>query len=363
VNAATNRKLNFYAGPSTLPLPVLEKLRDSMVDYCGEGMSLIETSHRSSMYDDVHEGATSLLKELLGVPDNFDVLLLGGGATLQFAMIPMNLLPAGKSCDFVVSGSWAKKALDDARKVGKASVIFDGADSGYSSLPANISCNPDAAYVHVTSNETIDGVQWQELPKSGGVPLVVDMSSDIMSRRFSFDDIGAVYAGAQKNLGPAGVAVVIVRKDLLERSPTTLPAYLNYSVHASKNSLYNTPPVFSIYALKLVLEHVKGYGGIEAAKEISQHRSGLIYDVIDASDGFYRCKVERSKRSKMNLVFNLATEELEKRFLVAAEAAGMVGLKGHRSVGGCRASLYNAVPVEWASALADLMKSFAASNG
>ena len=363
MNAPTDRKLNFFAGPSTLPLPVLEKLRDTMVDHSGEGMSLIETSHRSPMYDEVHQGALSLLRELLGVPDDFDILLLGGGATLQFAMVPMNLLPAGRSCDFLVSGSWAKKALADARKIGNVNVVFDGAEGGYSSLPSEISYSPDAAYVHATSNETIDGVQWPELPKTGNVPLVADMSSDIMSRRFSFDDIGLVYAGAQKNLGPAGVAVVIVRKDLLERCPAALPAYLNYSVHAEKDSLYNTPPVFSIYALRLVLEHVKELGGIEAAERLSNQRSALVYDAIDSSDGFYSCKVERSKRSKMNLVFNLATEELEKRFLVAAEAAGMLGLKGHRSVGGCRASLYNAVPVEWAESLADLMRSFAASNG
>ena len=363
MNADTVRKRNFFAGPSALPQAVLEKLRDTIVDFEDGGISLIESSHRSSMYDDVHVGAISLLRELLGVPANFEILLLGGGATLQFAMVPMNLLPSGGSCDFVLSGSWAQKALEDTRKIGQANVIFDGTNSGFSTLPDEISCNADAAYAHVTSNETIDGIQWPELPESSAVPLVVDMSSDIMSRRFSFDNIGVVYAGAQKNLGPAGVTVVIVRKDLIERSPTSLPAYLNYSIHAAKNSLYNTPPVFSIYALKLVLEHVKGLGGIEKAEELSLTGSSLIYEVIDSSNGFYKCKVDGPKRSRMNLIFTLATEALEQRFLAEAAAAGMLGLKGHRSVGGCRASLYNAVPVEWALELAELMKNFAASNG
>ncbi len=356
------RKLNFFAGPSTLPLPVLEQLRDTIVEYHGAGLSLIEASHRSSTYDSVHNDAISLLRELLSVPENFSILLLGGGATLQFGMVPLNLLSGGKSCDFVVSGSWAKKALDDAKKVGTVNILYDGKPEGYSNLPDEVSCSPQAAYLHITSNETIDGVQWQSMPDTGGTPIVADMSSDIMSRPFSFENIGLVYAGAQKNLGPAGVTVVIIRNDIVEASPEDLPAYLNYAVHASKNSLYNTPPVFSIYALKLVLEHVKREGGLKNAQEFANKKASLIYNAIDSSDGFYRCKVNPDKRSMMNVVFNLPTEELEKQFLKEAAEQDMLGLPGHRSVGGCRASLYNAVPVAWAEQLASFMDEFASRN-
>jgi phosphoserine aminotransferase len=277
-------------------------------------------------------------------------------------MVPLNFLPKDKSCDFVVSGSWAKKAIADAKKVGKVNVLYDGANDGYSTLPDTVSCTSGAAYLHLTSNETIDGVQWPALPDSGEVPLIIDMSSDIMSRRFPFSNVGLVYGGAQKNLGPAGVTVVIIRKDLVEMSPPELPAYLSYAVHEEKNSLYNTPPVFSIYALKLVLEHVKRQGGVEKAEELANKRSSTLYEVIDGSDGFYRSKTDPAKRSKMNVVFNLPTEELEKQFLAEAEGKGMLGLPGHRSVGGCRASLYNAAPIEWAEELAELMKDFASRN-
>ena len=345
-----------------MPLPVLEELKATIVDYHNDGLSLIETSHRSSSYDEVHNAAVSLIRELLSVPDNFSILLLGGGATLQFGMVPLNLLTEGKSCDFVVSGAWAKKALDDAQKIGKVNVLFDGKADGFSNLPDTVTCDPNAAYLHLTSNETIDGLQWPALPDSGEVPMVIDMSSDIMSRPFPFTNVGIVYAGAQKNLGPAGVTVVIIRKDLAESSPSTLPAYLSYAVHEGKNSLYNTPPVFSIYALKLVLEHVKRQGGIRHAEEIAKRRASLIYDVIDGSDGYYTCKTAKDKRSRMNIVFNLPSEELEKQFLAEAANKGMLGLPGHRSVGGCRASLYNAAPVEWAEELASLMKDFAARN-
>ena len=363
MNTPATRKRNFYAGPSTLPLPVIEEIRDSIVDFQGNGLSLIESSHRSSMYDEVHGDAESLVRELLGVPDNFYVLFLGGGATLQFAMVPMNLRARGESCDFTVSGAWAKNALDDAAKLGKVTVVFDGADRGYSALPDHVSCDPQAAYLHVTSNETIGGLQWASLPDSGGVPLAVDMSSDIMSKAVPFDNIGVIYAGAQKNLGPAGVTLVIVRKDFVAGVPEDLPAYLSYRVHAEKNSLYNTPPVFSIYALKLVLQHVKKNGGLSWAEEQAEARSKLVYDVIDRSDGFYKGAVSKDFRSKMNVVFSLPSTELETGFLEAAEQEGMLGLKGHRSVGGCRASLYNALPLSWAEELVGLMKEFMRRNG
>jgi phosphoserine aminotransferase len=358
-----DRKANFFAGPSTLPVPVLEELKDTIVDFHDSGLSIIETSHRSKMYDQVHQEAGLLLRELLSIPDDFHVLFLGGGATLQFAMLPMNLLADGKSCDFTMSGEWAKKAYTDAKKVGSVNVIFDGADGGYTSLPETLTTTDKAAYLHITSNETIGGVQWNRLPQSSGVPIAADMSSDIMSRPFSFDQIGVVYAGAQKNLGPAGVTVVIIKKDLVEAASDSLPAYLSYKTHAEKDSLYNTPPVFSIYALKLVLEHVKMQGGVSAAERASDEKSNLIYNEIDSSGGFFTSKVDIRNRSKMNIVFNLPEEELTKQFLTEAEAAGMLGLKGHRSVGGCRASLYNALPVEWASNLASLMKDFAARRG
>jgi phosphoserine aminotransferase len=356
------RKLNFYAGPSTLPQPVLEQLRDTIVEFEGGGLSIIEASHRSAMYDGVHEDAISLIRELLSVPDKFSILLLGGGATLQFGMVPMNLLSGGKSCDFVLSGSWAKKAQADAEKIGNVNVLYDGKSEGYSNLPDTVTCSAEAVYLHITSNETIDGVQWQSLPDTGGTPLVIDMSSDIMSRPFSFDNVGIAYAGAQKNLGPAGVTVVIIRKDIVELSPSTLPAYLSYAVHDGKNSLYNTPPVFSIYALKLVLEHVKKQGGLDHVEKLAKQKSSLLYEAIDSSDGFYRCKVNKAKRSRMNVVFNLPTEDLEKQFLKEAAEKDMLGLPGHRSVGGCRASLYNAAPVSWAEEIASFMDDFASKN-
>jgi phosphoserine aminotransferase len=360
-----SRKYNFYAGPATLPLPVLTQIKEEMEDFHGIGMSLIETSHRSKTYDGVHNEAIALLRELLGIPANYQVIFLGGGATLQFSMIPMNFLSPGKSCDFTLTGAWAKKAYEDAAKVGKVKVVFDGKESGYTTLPAasSLKASPGAAYFHLTSNETIEGVEWVDFPDTGDVPLIADMSSDIMSRPLPVEKFGVIYAGAQKNLGPAGVTLVILREDLLERCPDTLTAYLNYKIHAEKNSLYNTPPVFSIYALKLVLEHVKKQGGLAAVAATAAKKAGLLYRTIDDSDGFYRCPVDKAVRSRMNVVFRLPSEDLEKKFIDAATEKGMVGLKGHRSVGGCRASLYNAMPEEGVAALTAFMKEFAAANG
>jgi len=359
------RKFNFSAGPSTLPVPVLERIRDAMVDFKGAGMSLIEASHRGKEYDAVHQGALALFRELLAVPDTHEILFLQGGATLQFAMIPMNLMAGNPTCDLVNSGAWAKKALADAKKIGNVNVIFDGKADSYMTLPdpAALKVTPGAAYCHITSNETIGGVQWQAFPDTGDVPLVADMSSDIMSRRLPVERFGLIYAGAQKNLGPAGLAVVIIRKDLLERSPDTLPAYLSYKVHAAETSLYNTPPVFAIWALGLVLEWVKEQGGLPAVEALAAKRAELIYGAIEASGGWYRCPVPEAFRSKMNIVWRLPTEELEAQFLKEASAAGMIQLKGHRSVGGIRASVYNAMPVEGAAALAGFMAEFKKKNG
>jgi len=358
------RKYNFYAGPATLPLPVLEEVRDTLVDYKGLGLSLMETSHRSKEYEEVHNKAIDLFKELLQIPEAYKIVFLGGGATLQFSMVPMNFLTPGKACDLVLSGSWAEKAKNDAEKIGKVKVVFDGSASNFTTLPKTDDIyNPDAAYVHITSNETIGGLQWKRFPDTGKVPLIADMSSDIMSTTIPVEKFSMIYAGAQKNLGPSGVTVAIIREDLLERCPKTLTTYLNYRTHADKNSLYNTPPVFSIYIMMLFLSWVKKQGGVKGMKELSGKKAGYIYKAIDESGGFYTCPVEKDSRSVMNIVFRLPSEELDSRFVKEAEKEGMIGLKGHRDVGGCRASLYNAMPVEGAAALAQFMKNFAKAQG
>ncbi len=359
--ANNTRKYNFYAGPATLPVEVLEQIQKEIVNFQGMGMSLIETSHRSKDYDEVHNKAIALTRELLGLPDNYIVLLLGGGATLQFSMVPMNLMETGGHCDFVVSGSWAKKAQSDAAKIGEVNVLFDGKESGYTTLPApkDVAPSDGSAYVHITSNETIGGIQWKEWPDSGNVPLVADMSSDILSTPIPAERFGLIYAGAQKNLGPAGVTLVILRNDLLERCGDNLTAYLSYKVHAEKNSLYNTPPVFSIWALQLVLQNLKDKGGVSAADKRNGEKAAMLYRAIDESGGFYRSPVEPMVRSNMNVVFRLPGEELEKEFVSEAAEKGMVGLKGHRSVGGIRASIYNSFPKEGVEKLADFMESFA----
>ncbi len=359
------RIFNFNAGPSTLPLPVLEKAAGEFVDFNGKGMSIIEMSHRSPDYDAVHQQAMSLIKELLGLPDNYKVLFIGGGATMQFSMIPLNFLPAGKSCDFTVTGTWAKKAFADAGKVGKVNVVYDGKDDNYLNLPKpeDLELDKDAAYLHMTSNETIGGIQWHTFPDTGDVPIICDMSSDFMSRKLPIDKFGLIYAGAQKNAGPAGAAIVIVREDMLERCPDNQLAYLDYKIHAAKDSLYNTPPVFTIYMISLVMEWVKAQGGLAAMEKLADERSGMIYGAMEKDSGFYRCPVPAHCRSKMNVVFRLPSEDLEKKFIAEAAEQGMGGLKGHRSVGGCRASIYNAMPVEGARALADFMGEFAKKNG
>ncbi|MCK4542706.1 MAG: 3-phosphoserine/phosphohydroxythreonine transaminase [Spirochaetales bacterium] len=354
-----SRKINFYAGPSTLPVDVLAELKKNIDEYQGMGLSLIETSHRSKEYDAVHNEAISLFRELLNIPEDYHVLFLGGGATLQFSMIPMNFLPAGRSCDFTLTGTWASKAYADTKKVGKVEVLFDGKDSGYTTLPESLEVHKDAAYLHITSNETIGGLQWQKWPEAGNVPIIADMSSDILSRPLPVEKFAMIYAGAQKNLGPAGVTIAIIRKDLLERCPDSLTAYLNYRTHADKNSLYNTPPVFSIYAMMHVLRWVKKQGGAEAMDRLSREKAAIIYNIIDESNGFYTCPVEEKSRSRMNIVFRLKNEDMEKTFIAEAGKRDMLGLKGHRVVGGCRASIYNSMPKEGVQQLADFMKEFA----
>jgi len=358
------RIFNFNAGPSTLALAVLEKAQQEFVDYQGKGMSILEMSHRSPEYSEVHEQAISLVKELLELPENYTVLYLGGGATLQFSMIPLNLLTKNTSCDFTLTGTWAKKALADAEKVGHVNVVFDGSENNFTRLPdpAELQLDRQSAYLHLTSNETIEGLQWQTWPDAGNVPIVCDMSSDIMSRRLPIEKFGLIYAGAQKNLGPAGVTLVIIRDDVLDACATDLTAYLSYHIHVKKNSMYNTPPVFAIYIIKLVLEGLKQMGGILAAEKLCEQRSSLLYSTINQSAEFYRCPVPGFCRSKMNVVFRLPSEDLEKTFIAEAAQQGMGGLKGHRSVGGCRASIYNSMPIEGVKALTDFMQDFAARH-
>ena len=360
-----SRIFNFNPGPSTLPLPVLERARDELVDFQGKGMSILEMSHRAAEYDAVHHAAMDLIRELLHLPNNYKVLFLGGGATMQFSMIPLNLLPQGKSCDFTVTGSWAKKAYEDAKKVGKVNVVFDGEKDKYLNLPDpdDLKLDPQAAYLHMTSNETIGGIQWHRFPDTDGVPIVCDMSSDFMSRRLDLNQFGLIYAGAQKNVGPAGVTVVIIRDDVLDRCSDNVTACLSYKIHADKESMYNTPPVFAIYMVCLVMEWIKEQGGLQAMEKLADERSSLIYGAMEKNPEFYRCPVPAHCRSKMNVVFRLPSEDLEKKFIAEVTAQGMSGLKGHRSVGGCRASIYNAMPIEGAKALADFMGQFAAKNG
>lgn len=360
-----NRIFNFSAGPCTLPLPALEEAHAEFLDYQGKGMSLIEMSHRSKEYDAVHMEAMDLIRRLYGLPDNYKILFLGGGATMQFSMVPMNLMAPGQSCDFTLTGAWAKKAYADAKKIGNVNVIFDGKDDNFMSLPdpTSLALNADAAYFHMTSNETIGGVQWSDFPDTGDVPLVCDMSSDFVSRRIPVEKFGLIYAGAQKNAGPAGTSIVIIREDLLERSSDNLTAYMSYATHAPKDSMYNTPPVFPIYMLMKTLTWLEKEGGLDAATKMATERAGLIYGAMATDAGFYSCPVDEGCRSNMNIVWRLPSEDLEKQFVSEALAVGMSGLKGHRSVGGCRASMYNAMPVAGAKALADFMGEFAKRNG
>ena len=358
------RKKNYFAGPSVMPVEVLEKLRDQMVEYNNQGLSMIEASHRGGMFEDMYDECLALFKELLGISDEYDVYFLGGGATLQFTMIPMNFLRPGTVADYIRSGTWSNKAADDAEKLGKVNYYYDGKANKYTSLPDAKSVKPskDSSYLYLCSNETIGGIEWQDWPDTGSVPLIADMSSDIFSRPVPVDKFSMIYGGVQKNLGPAGATFIIMKKSMLERQNSNLTAYMDYSLHSKEKGLYNTPPVFSIWAVKLMLEWIKANGGTLGMQKRAAEKSKMIYDVIDSSS-FFRSPVDPAFRSKMNLVFRLPTEELEEQFLGEAKKHAMLGLKGHRSVGGLRASLYNALPVEDVVALAQFMKEFERKNG
>jgi len=369
------RALNFNAGPATLPLAALELARDELLDFGGTGMSIMEHSHRGKDYDAVHQEAKSLMRELIGVPDTHDILFVQGGASQLFAQVPMNFAPQGKCADYVVTGAWGEKAVSEAKVVAKmlhgemhvaaSTGEGDGKEKHYTRVPtdAEIKADPNAAYLHYTSNETIHGVQFHRIPNAGSAPLICDASSDFIWKKTDVSKFAMIYAGAQKNVGPSGIVVVLARKDFIAQGRTDIPKIFQLRTVADNDSLYNTPPTFAIYLIRNVMRWIKSEGGLDAIEKRNREKAKLVYDALDAHSGFYRVPVEKESRSVMNVIFRLPSEALEEKFLAEAKKNRMVGLKGHRSVGGMRASLYNAVPVEWAKALADLIEDFAKKNG
>ena len=357
-----SRVYNFAAGPATLPLPVLEEAQRDLLDLNGSGMSILEISHRSKDYDAVHEEAIANIRELLGLGDDFHVLFLQGGGSLQFAMIPMNFLPAGATADYVDTGHWADQAVKEARRIGNVNVVADTSKEIPVRIPSasELAFTPGAAYTYITANETISGSQWKAYPDTPS-PLVADMSSEFLSHPFDAKRFSMIFAGAQKNVGPSGVTIAILRKDFAERAAQGLPAILSYSTHIAKNSLYNTPPCFPIYIVMLVTRWIKKFGPEKLYRQ-NVEKAARLYAEID-STGFYRGTAAKDCRSDMNVTFRLPTEELEARFCSEAAALGMKGLKGHRTVGGIRASIYNAFPVEGVDKLIEFMKDFERRNG
>ncbi len=360
------RAYNFNAGPSALPEEVLVKAQKELVNFNGTGMSVMELSHRSKDYEAVHNEAKTLLTELLAIPENYEILFLQGGASLQFSMIPMNFLEDGKIGNYVLTGSWSEKALKEAKILGRTtSIAASTKDVNYNRIPElnELNVSPEDGYLHITSNNTIFGTQWKKFPSVSDNMLIADMSSDILSKPLPIQNFSMLYAGAQKNLGPSGVTVVIIRKDLLEKNNENTPTMLRYDTYVKNNSLYNTPPTFAIYMLRNVLQWVSERGGVAEIDRANQEKAALIYNAIDESDGFYQGHAEKESRSLMNITFNLRNEELSKKFLEEAKEVGFVGLNGHRSVGGCRASTYNAVPYEACDQLQQFMNKFKQLHG
>jgi len=362
---ATHRIYNFAAGPAVLPEPALEEARRDLMSLPGVGMSILEISHRSKTFEAIIQQAESDLRLLAGIPDSHHVLFLQGGASLQFSMVPMNLMPAGGKADYIVTGAWSKKAVKEAQRVGTVNVAATTEKDNFARIPrqSELQLDPEAAYVHFTTNNTIFGTQWQHEPDTAGVPLVADASSDIFCRPIDIARHALIYAGAQKNLAPAGVTLVIVRDDMLARSPASLPTMLNYNTHVKERSLYNTPPVFVIYMLGLVAKWLLEQGGLDAIGRRNAAKAKLLYDAIDGSEGFYRPHAKSDSRSLMNVTFRLPDEDLEKSFVAEATKNGLDGLKGHRSVGGIRASIYNAFPPAGVQALVSFMKDFQRRHG
>lgn len=362
----TDRVYNFSPGPAVLPMPVLEQAQRDLLALPGAGASILEISHRSKAFEGILADAKSRLKALLGIPDNYHILFLQGGARLQFSMIPMNLLRgAGAAAEYVVTGSWSKYALEEAKKEGPVTVAWNGKETNYDRLPSlrSLEINPQAAYAYIASNETIQGIQFATDPDASGVPWICDASSDFLHRPVDVSRYGILFACAQKNAGPAGVTIVIIRDDLLARGQDTLPGYLNYRLHVENNSLWNTPPVFGIYVFGLIARWLQDeIGGLDKMYALNGQKAQMLYEVIDASQGFYRGHAQPDCRSVMNVTFRLPSEELEKKFLAEAMKLKLCDLKGHRSVGGMRASIYNAMPLEGVRILRDFMRDFSASN-
>lgn len=362
----TDRVFNFSAGPGTLPLSVLESAQRDLLNYKGAGMSVLEMSHRSAPYEKIIREAEADLRTLLSIPSNYKVIFMQGGASLQFSAVPMNLLPKGGSADYILTGVWSQSAIKEAKKFGEVRVAATTEDSNFNRIPAGeeLQLDPNAAYVHFTSNNTIYGTQWRTEPEVGAAPLICDASSDFLSRPLDVSKYGLIYAGAQKNAGPAGVTIVIVREDLLERTPKGIPALMDYRLLSEKESMYNTPPCFAIYIAGLVFKWLKDeIGGLDRIAQMNEEKADLLYRAIDAAPDYFRGHAEPASRSLMNVTFRLPDEELEKKFAEESTAAGLDGLKGHRSVGGLRASIYNAFPRSGVAALVDFMHDFQKRHG
>jgi phosphoserine aminotransferase len=361
------RVFNFNAGPAALPLPVLERIREELLDWRGSGMSVMEMSHRSPEFESINAHAEEGLRKHLAIPEEYAVIFLQGGGSMQFTMVPMNLCLPGKPVDLLHTGAWTAKALGELKKGILHNIAASTEAEKFIRVPRNdeMRFSPDASYVHICTNNTIEGTQWHAIPDTGAVPLVADMSSDIASRPVDVKKFGLIFAGAQKNLGPSGATVVVIRKDLAERADKNLPTILQYRTHIKERSLYHTPPTFAIYIIGLVMDWIEGEGGITAIEKRNDAKAKLLYDAIDSSGAYYSCPVEKSSRSKMNVVFRVAKrdEAIEKKFVDEASTAGIVGIAGHRSVGGMRVSLYNAVTLEAVQSLVSFMQDFHRSRG
>ena len=357
------RVFNFSAGPSMMPERVLEKAQEEMLDYQGTGMSVMEMSHRSAAFSNIIEETEMLLRDIMGIPEGYKVLFLQGGASTQFAMVPLNLFQKHKKADFIITGSWSKKAADEARRYGDANIVASSEDRNYSYIPklSGITFSYNADYIHITTNNTIFGTAFPELPEGGDIPLVADMSSNILSEMYDVSRFGIIYAGAQKNIGPAGLTIVIIREDLIGNALDMTPTMLNYKTHAEKDSLFNTPPCYSIYIAKLTFAWIKEQGGVAAMEERNREKAGMLYDILDNSK-LFSGTAERASRSLMNITFTLPSEELTAKCLQEAEKEGLVTLKGHRSVGGMRASIYNAMPLDGIEKLTQFLKRFESDN-
>ena len=357
------RVYNFFAGPATLPYDVVKEASKGIVNFDNMGMSIMEVSHRSAQFDSMFCETQKNMLDIMGLSeDEYAVLFLGGGASTQFCAVPFNFLKNGMTADYVVTGGWAKKAVKEAKFFGDVNIAASSEDANFSYIPREFNLTPGAAYVHTTSNNTLVGTRMKDFPETGDVPLVCDMSSGFLSRKLDFNKFSLIYAGAQKNIGPAGVVAVIIRRSWVEQANKEVPTMLSYATHLGKNSLFNTPPSLPVYVVGLVMKWILEQGGLEAVEAANMRKAGLLYSYMDDSNGFYKGTAEKDSRSLMNVTFRLPSEELEKKFIAEGAENDLIGLKGHRSVGGCRASIYNAMPCEGVEALVEFMKKFKAAN-